>query len=246
LIKTKPLQGKNAASPLVVALVEDDRLLREEIVIHLEANGFIVHAVNSAAALDDVMAREAIDLFVLDLNLPGENGLSLSRRLRQSLPTTGIVIMTARVALQDRISGYQDGGADIYLTKPTAPDELVLILMSLGRRIKKDLDTDEWSLRLRDRTLLGPQPGQKLRLTHREKTLLLALIQAKGRTLSSAVLCDLYADDDSDQLMSKHALEELVARLRKKFKEVQTEGEEAAIKSVWGQGYELCLPINLA
>ncbi len=246
MIKTKPLQGKNAASPLVVALVEDDRLLREEIVIHLEANGFIVHAVNSAAALDDVMAREAIDLFVLDLNLPGENGLSLSRRLRQSLPTTGIVIMTARVALQDRISGYQDGGADIYLTKPTAPDELVLILMSLGRRIKKDLDTDEWSLRLRDRTLLGPQPGQKLRLTHREKTLLLALIQAKGRTLSSAVLCDLYADDDSDQLMSKHALEELVARLRKKFKEVQTEGEEAAIKSVWGQGYELCLPINLA
>ena len=246
MIKTKPLQGKNTASPLVVALVEDDRLLREEIVIHLEANGFIVHAVNSAAALDDVMAREAIDLYVLDLNLPGENGLSLSRRLRQSLPTTGIVIMTARVALQDRISGYQDGGADIYLTKPTAPDELVLILMSLGRRIKKDFDTDEWSLRLRDRTLLGPHPGQKLRLTHREKTLLLALIQAKGRTLSSAVLCDLYADDDSDQLMSKHALEELVARLRKKFKEVQTEGEEAAIKSVWGQGYELCLPINLA
>ncbi len=246
MIKTKPIQGKNNASPLVVALVEDDRLLREEIVIHLEANGFVVHAVNSAAALDDVMAREAIDLYVLDLNLPGENGLSLSRRLRQSLPTTGIVIMTARVALQDRISGYQDGGADIYLTKPTAPDELVLILMSLGRRIKKDLKTDEWSLRLRDRTLWGPHPGQKLRLTHREKTLLLALIQAKGRTLSSAVLCDLYADDDSDQLMSKHALEELVARLRKKFKEVQTEGEEAAIKSVWGQGYELCLPINLA
>ena len=84
--------------------------------------------------------------------------------------------MTARVALQDRISGYQDGGADIYLTKPTAPDELVLILMSLGRRVKKDLTSDEWSLNLRDRTLSGPHPGQKLRLTHREKTLLLALI----------------------------------------------------------------------
>ena len=246
MIKPKPLQAKNVASPLVVALVEDDRLLREEIVVHLQAHGFVVHAVNSAAALDDVMAREAIDLYVIDLNLPGESGLSLSRRLRLSLPAAGIVIMTARVALQDRISGYQDGGADIYLTKPTAPDELVLILMSLGRRIKKDLTSDEWSLNLRDRTLLGPHPGQKLRLTHREKTLLLALIQAKGRTLSSAVLCDLYGDDESDQMMSKHALEELVARLRKKFKEVQTEGEEAAIKSVWGQGYELCLPINLA
>ena len=246
MIKPQALQAKNVASPLVVALVEDDRLLREEIDVHLQAHGFVVHAVNSAAALDDVMAREAIDLYVIDLNLPGESGLSLSRRLRLSLPAAGIVIMTARVALQDRISGYQDGGADIYLTKPTAPDELVLILMSLGRRIKKDLTSDEWSLNLRDRTLLGPHPGQKLRLTHREKTLLLALIQAKGRTLSSAVLCDLYGDDESDQMMSKHALEELVARLRKKFKEVQTEGEEAAIKSVWGQGYELCLPINLA
>ena len=246
MIKPQALQAKNVASPLVVALVEDDRLLREEIDVHLQAHGFVVHAVNSAAALDDVMAREAIDLYVIDLNLPGESGLSLSRRLRLSLPAAGIVIMTARVALQDRISGYQDGGADIYLTKPTAPDELVLILMSLGRRIKKDLTSDEWSLNLRDRTLLGQHPGQKLRLTHREKTLLLALIQAKGRTLSSAVLCDLYGDDESDQMMSKHALEELVARLRKKFKEVQTEGEEAAIKSVWGQGYELCLPINLA
>jgi DNA-binding response OmpR family regulator len=154
--------------------------------------------------------------------------------------------MTARVALQDRISGYQEGGADIYLTKPTVPDELVLILKSLARRIKKTAGTDEWSLRLCDRTLLGPQPGQKLRLTHREKTLLLALIQAKGRALSSGVLCDLYADDDAEQSISKHALEEMVARLRKKIKEVQTEGEEAAIKSVWGQGYELCLSINLA
>ena len=103
-LKSSPL--KTGASPLVVALVEDDRLLREEIVVHLQANGFVVHAVNSAAALDDVMAREAIDLYVLDLNLPGENGLSLSRRIRQSLPAAGIVIMTARVALQDRISGY--------------------------------------------------------------------------------------------------------------------------------------------
>ena len=103
-LKSSPL--KTGSSPLVVALVEDDRLLREEIVVHLQANGFVVHAVNSAAALDDVMAREAIDLYVLDLNLPGENGLSLSRRIRQSLPAAGIVIMTARVALQDRISGY--------------------------------------------------------------------------------------------------------------------------------------------
>lgn len=245
MIKTNPHKAKDASPSLVVALVEDDRLLREEIVIHLSATGFVVHAVNSATALDDLLAREAVDLFIIDLNLPGESGLSLCRRLRQTLPAAGIVIMTARVALQDRISGYQDGGADIYLTKPIAPDELVLVLLSLGRRVKKILTQDEWALNLRDRTLTGPQPGQKLRLTHREKSLLVALIQAKDNTLSSGVLCDLYGNDDTDDLLSKHALEELVARLRKKFKAVQLEGEEAAIKSVWGVGYELCLPIHL-
>jgi DNA-binding response OmpR family regulator len=245
LIKYNPLKAKDASQSLVVALVEDDRFLREEIVVHLSATGFVVHAVNSASALDDLLAREAVDLFIIDLNLPGESGLSLCRRLRQTLPSSGIVIMTARVALQDRISGYQDGGADIYLTKPIAPDELVLVLLSLGRRVKKMVTKDEWSLNLRDRTLSGPQPGQKIRLTHREKSLLVALIQAKDNTLSSGVLCDIYGNDNTDDLMSKHALEELVARLRKKFKVVQLQSEEAAIKSVWGVGYELCLAINL-
>lgn len=245
MIKTNPLHAKDTSASLVVGLVEDDRFLREEIVIHLSATGFLVHAVNSASALDDLLAREAVDLFIIDLNLPGESGLSLCRRLRQTLPTAGIVIMTARVALQDRIAGYQDGGADIYLTKPIAPDELVLVLLSLGRRVRKIITKDEWALHLRDRTLSGPQPGQKVRLTHREKSILVALIQAKDNTLTSAVLCDLYGNDDSDDLMSKHALEELVARLRKKFKAVQLEDDEAAIKSVWGVGYQLCLPIYL-
>ncbi len=232
-------------SPLVVALVEDDRLLREEIVEHLQANGFLVHAVNSATALDDLVAVEAIDLYILDLNLPGESGLSLCRRLRQSLPQAGIVIMTARVTLHDKISGYKDGGADIYLTKPVAPDELVMVLLSLGRRIKKTSTGKEWSLSLRDRTLIGPEAQQKLRLTHREKSLLVALSQAKNNTLESGALCDIYSVGDSDELMSKHALEELVARLRKKFREVQLPDEEAAIKSVWGVGYQLCVQINL-
>ena len=62
--------------PLVLALVEDDRLLREEIEVHLKAHGFEVHAANSASALDDILARQAIDLYILDLNLPGESGLS--------------------------------------------------------------------------------------------------------------------------------------------------------------------------
>ena len=236
--------GTQGPWPLVVALVEDDRLLREEIEVHLRSHGFDVHAVNSASGLDDLNARIAFDLYLIDLNLPGENGLSLCRRVRQSRPDAGIVIMTARVALNDRIAGYKQGGADVYMTKPVAPDELVLVLMSLGRRLKQTQTAQEWSLSLRDRTLLGPDQDKKLRLTSKEKTILLALVQAKDNTLESPVLCDLFADENEDASMSKHALEELIARLRKKLKSAQADGDEPAIKSVWGVGYQLCVQIK--
>jgi DNA-binding response OmpR family regulator len=81
-------------------------------------------------------------------------------------------------------------------------------------------------------------------LTSKEKTILLALVQAKDNTMQSGALCDLFTEDDDDSLMSKHALEEMVARLRKKFKSVQADGDEPAIKSVWGVGYQLCVRIH--
>ena len=231
----------HAEASLAVALVEDDRLLREEIVEHLEAYGFVVHAVSSAAAYDDLAARVALDLFVIDWNLPGESGLNLSRRLREAIPGAGIVLMTARVALHDRLTGYRQGGADVYLAKPVAPDELVAVLLSLGRRVKPAIVEQGWALNLRDRTMQGPQPPQKIRLTGREKTLLMALVQARDNTMESGALCDLFVPDDADEMMSKHTLEELVARLRKKFRAVQAADAEPAIKSVWGVGYQLCL-----
>ncbi len=247
IVPSHPSTPASPGRPLVVALVEDDPLLREEVRLHLVGHGFIVHVANSAAGLDDLVAQFAIDLFVIDWNLPGESGLSLSRRLRQSLPGAAIVIMTARVALNDRLSGYRDGGADIYLSKPVAPDELVVVLHSLGRRLQAHLTGQEWVMNLRDRTLTGPKPEQKLRLTHREKALLVALVQSQDNTLNSAVLCELMASESSDEAgFSKHALEEVVGRLRKKFKSVQAADAEPAIKSVWGVGYQLCVPITVA
>ncbi len=237
-------ERQDASQRLSVAIVEDDSLLRQEIEIHLRAHGMVVHAANSAAGLDDLTAREAIDVFLVDLNLPGEGGLSLCKRLRESLPHVGIVICTGRTALVDRIAGYRQGGADFYLTKPVSPDELVLVIESLGRRLKKTSTADTWSLSLRDRTLQGPLPEQKLQITSREKTLLVALMQAKDNTLESGVLCDLFGEENADRSISKHALEELVARLRKKFKTVQLEASEPSIKSVWGVGYQLCIRVN--
>jgi DNA-binding response OmpR family regulator len=240
------LNKKPVMAPLVVALVEDDRLLREATADHLTAHDFVVHAVNSVSAFDDLAARVAIDLFVLDWNLPGESGLSLSRRLRASVPDAGIVLMTARTALHDRVTGYRQGGADVYLSKPVSPAELVAVLLNLGRRVRPTISAPSWKMIRRDRTLTGPQPKQKIRLTSKETTLLVALIQAHDHKMESGALCDLFSSDESDALMSKHALEELIARLRRKIKAIQDEDSEAAIKSIWGFGYQLCLPIDLA
>ena len=237
----------NAAPGLLsVAVVEDDRLLREELVTYLEGRGFSVRSVNSGPALDDLLLTEKIDVFVIDLNLPGENGLSICHRMRKTTPQAGIVIMTARVALTDRLAGYQFGGADFYMSKPVVPEELLQVLRSLGRRVKAGVVDQGWILNLRDRTLCNPQTQQKLRLTHREKLLLLALAQAKDNQLASALICDVFAQEDDSEPMSKHALEELVARLRKKFRVVQSASEEPAIKSIWGFGYALCISVVLA
>ena len=239
------LRGPGSVRPFSVALVEDNRLLREEIGIHLSASGFKVHPASSALELDDIASREPIDLYVIDINLPGESGLSLSARLRRARPDAGIVILTARVGLTDRLAGYREGGADAYLSKPASPDELVLVLLGLGRRLRQNSEIEEWTLSLRERSLSGPLPDQRFHLTHREKALLIALIQAKDNTAESGMLCDLFTDEDPSREMTKHALEELVARLRRKFKAVQSTGSEPAIKSVWGYGYQLCVSIVL-
>ena len=122
-----------------------------------------------------------------------------------------------------------------------------MVLNSLGRRLHAHKTGQEWVMNLRDRTLTGSRPEQKLRLTHREKALLVALAQAQDNTLDSGVLCELLGNEaNEDAVFSKHALEEVVGRLRKKFRAVQPAGSEAAIKSVWGVGYQLCVPISFA
>jgi len=134
----------------------------------------------------------------------------------------------------------------MYLTKHVSPVELVLVLQGLGNRVKKLLTENSWSLKIQDRVLISPDGSQKLRLTSREKTLLIALANAKGNILDSGSLSDLFTTDDIDDIMSKHALEEMIARFRKKIKSATPADTEPAIKSVWGKGYQLCLKLEIS
>ena len=229
---------------LNVVLIEDDLSLRDEIADHLSAHGFNVYGMGRASDLENLHVPGQIHLYVIDLNLPGESGLSLSNRLRSKYPLTGIVIITAKSGLNDKLAGYMCGGADFYLIKPLVPEELVLVLQNLGRKIKKINIKNAWSLNPKDRILLSPL-NTKLRLTGRERTLLVALAQAKDNTLESGQITDLFTSSEDDDYMSKHALEEFIARLRRKLKSSQDETSESAIKSVWGIGYQLCIHINI-
>jgi len=227
-----------------IALIEDDPLLRKEIHFHLKQVGFIVFAVSNGKSLDELLTTEPIDALVLDLTLPGEDGVSIAQRIRQSIPAMGIVMLTARTSLPDRLKGYE-AGADIYLSKPISPEELTSTLLSLHRRVLRTQIPASWSINLQERSLTGLLPQQKVMLTNSEKVLLVALIQAPGNTLETEMICQLLNQRQETEDIGKRALESLVSRLRKKIASVMDENADPALRAVWGVGYQLCLRIDI-
>ncbi len=114
-----------------VVVVEDNETLRDELVLYLSEEGFAVRGVGGGGQeLNEAIEALPTDILILDLNLPGEDGISITRRIRRSLPTVGIIMLTARLRSTDRLEGYASG-ADVYLTKPTRPEELVAVVRNL-------------------------------------------------------------------------------------------------------------------
>jgi len=238
------LKSLEAQLPRVV-IVEDDAFLREEISQYLKDHGFNVDAVNSGATLNDLIAVDPPNLFVIDINLPGESGIKIASRLRLSRPEAGIVIVTGRIGIEDKISGYQMGRADFYLTKPVSPVELLLVLRGLVNRFTSQDKNDAWRLSLRERVLYAPSGETRLHLTSKESELFMALSQAPKNTMSSSDLCNLFTDSEGSST-SKHALEELITRLRRKLRNSGEPGTAGMIQSVWGVGYQLGVVIILS
>jgi len=121
------------AARLSIVLVEDNDDLRDLTADALRAEGHRVTALACAEELEDRARGVAADLFLIDLNLPGEDGFSLSRRIRKAQPLVGIVIVSARSDLQGKVDGYECG-ADWYLPKPVPIEELLAAISSFARR----------------------------------------------------------------------------------------------------------------
>ncbi len=222
---------------LQIMVVEDNDELRDATVAALAKSGYQVVSVSSAEDIDNTVSDAPCDLYIIDLNLPGEDGLSLSKRLRAAYPFAGIIMTTARTSLDDRISGYQSG-ADIYLPKPVAFEELLASLGALAHRIQaKQEQGVDWVLN--SRTLIISGPKGLATLSAAEARLVAALAAAPSLTLERWQVIAHLVGEDRD--LSASSLQFRISTLRKKL----TEGsdQQQNIVAVRDKGYRLCFRV---
>jgi two-component system response regulator MprA len=215
--------------PERVLVVDDDAPVRRMLDRSLRAEGFDVEAVGDGGAALAAAERTAPDLVVLDVAMPGVDGLAVARRLRARGLTGSILMLTARDAVPDRVAGLE-AGADDYLVKPFALEELVARLRALARRGRaggERLAHGDLVLDLSER--VAERAGRRVELTGREAMLLELLMRSPRVVLSrDAALAAIW-----DEAAVPNVVDRYVARLRSKL------GEPEPIHTVRGVGYVL-------
>ena len=214
-------------------VVEDNDRLAESLTSLLRGDGHAVDRVASGEDADATLAAEAFDLVILDLGLPGMDGMDVLRRLRDRRAETAVLILTSRGALDDRVKGL-NLGADDYLTKPFEIEEFEARVRALLRRRTRaagsSLSGGELSFDVSART--ASLRGTVLDLPRRELDLLEALMVRAGRVASKGELVEAISGFDGS--VSESAIELYVSRLRRKL-----EPEGVRVRALRGLGYML-------
>ena len=229
-----------------ILVVEDYLPLQTSLIEVLRKFGHHAQGIESAEAFDEEAQDHKVDLVIIDVNLPGEDGFSLAQRLHAVQPSLGIIILTAKTDATDKVTGYECG-ADIYLTKPVGFDELMAAVNPLSRRLGKSGHTAGGGIRepeaieihMANATIKG-SAGQA-ELTPTEFTLLLALARAKGKSLELWQIFDALGKDE--QTLQKSALEAQLYRLRKKLSDCGAGNQ--ALRALRLKGYRLYCPIYI-
>ena len=212
-----------------VLLVEDDRMIGQAMQTALRQDGYAVDWVRNAESADTALATAGFDLVLLDLGLPGRDGVALLRTMRGRRDATPVLLVTARDDVQDRISGL-DAGADDYLVKPFDLDELGARMRALLRRSagRGEAVFEQRGVRVDPATHEVSRDGVPITLSPREFAVLEALMLRPGAVLSRAQLEErLYGWDDS---IESNAIEVYIHGLRRKL------GHDF-IQNVRGVGY---------
>jgi len=223
-----------------ILVVDDDVRLRTLLQRFLEEHGYSVKAVPDALQMDRVLARELFSLMVLDFMLPGEDGLSICRRLRSANNPMPIIMLTARGADADRISGL-DAGADDYLPKPFNPQELLARIKAVLRRQVRELpgapsqhaeviNFGSWELDLSTREF--HKDGESVSLTTGEFAVLKALVHPR-EPLTRDKLMNLARGREWGAM--ERSIDVQVSRLRRLIEE--NPAKARYIQTVWGVGY---------
>ncbi len=233
-----------------ILIVDDHRDIRDLLAKYLDKHGYRVSVADGGQAMKRVMAASAIDLVVLDLMMPGEDGLALCRDLRATTDLP-VIMLTAMAEETDRIVGLEMG-ADDYLTKPFNPRELLARIKAVlrrsnslpkerGRLDSERLRFDRWVLDTGQRELIG-EDGIAMPLSTAEFLLLSVFIQHPKMVLSRDQLLDLTRGRSAT--VFDRSIDNQVSRLRRKIE--ADPKKPALIKTVWGGGYSFTPDVGQA
>jgi len=227
-----------------ILVLDDERDLRALLQRYLGDQGFVVRTVETAEQLDRLLQRESYDVLVLDVMMPGEDGLSICKRLRAQGETIPIIMLTARGEPIDRIIG-REMGADDYLAKPFNPRELVACIQALLRRQRMNghyrhaseqvVTFGDFVLHVDERRL--SRNGEAIALTSGEFSLLKVLVTHAGRPLGRERLMELASGPGREA--GDRSVDVQILRLRRIIEADASNPRH--IKTVWGVGYVFVL-----
>jgi two-component system, OmpR family, response regulator len=234
-----------------ILIVDDQREICDLVQEYLSGEGYRVSTAQDGAGMRKVMGQSPVDLVILDLMLPGEDGLTLARVLRQETPNVAIIILTGRGEIVDRIIGLEMG-ADDYLPKPFHLRELLARVKSVLRRaLNRSAENQAasprskakfagWNLDLSSRELLSPS-GKEVRLTTGEFDLLAAFVNNANQVLTRDRLLDLARNREGGPF--DRTIDVQVGRLRRKLEDDPQ--RPTMIKTVRGTGYIFTPPVEV-
>lgn len=220
-----------------ILILEDDYTLARELLAFFEAKGFACECIYDGQLFLRHFLKQQADLYLLDINVPGTNGLEVCQVIRNVDKKTPILMLTAFGEIEDKVSAFQKG-ADDYLVKPFHFDELFMRVTALLRRRENSVEMAEvirsgdLLINVNDSTV--KRAGQEINLTPKEYRLLLILAKAKGRVVSKQHIAEDLWDDNV--VTSTNTIEVYINFLRKKIDSHHT---EKLIQTRTGYGYYL-------